>query len=180
MFRIAQRLGAVRGVFSRARHSGALPKTRVSVPSVRPQSPELLRRLREYGAGFDYFVNRDGSVLLLDYQPGKPRQIDGRFKLYRGSRAVDDLLQADGFSLLDHLGPHAIDNGELLRRAEQIAHATPKAVEAEHDRLLRASDGTDGEIRAERHMRDRVESEAKSDYRILMKHRVSFSRVRSV
>lgn len=162
---------------SRARCKPRGPRTRVTIPSVRAVSPDLLRQMRSYGDYFDYYVQRDGRVLLLEYRPNTPAMWEGRELLEWGIRTVDAHLMAAGFFLFDDLEPGALDNGRIVLRCRQIAFARerPHLVEAEHQRLLAETNGTAAEKRVEARWRDRLRAEEKSDYAIFFKHRHTVS-----
>lgn len=152
-----------------------VPRTRVHQPSVVPCVPDLLRQLRELRDDLDYYVEPDGWVLLLAWDPTKPRVHEARHLLLLGIDTLDTRLMVDGFSILDQLPPHAVWSGLLVARARQIMQATPKLVEAAHEVRLRESDGRNADERGEAHFRDRLTSELRSDHRILFRGKKSFS-----
>ena len=168
-------LQKVRGPRERCAPRG--PRTRVPLPSVRTVHPDVLAGIQRYCAEFDYYVQRNGRILLLHYQPNRERMWRGRELLAWGINTVDALLMAAGFSLMDELEPSAIDTGRLERRAQQCAFAMrrPDLVELEHQRLRAETDGTASEKRTEKRWQDRIDAEMKSDHAIFFRHRKSFS-----
>ena len=151
------------------------PRTRVHQPSVVPCVPDLLRQLRELRDDLDYYVEPDGWVLLLAWDPTKPRVHEARHLLTLGIDTLDTRLMVDGFSILDQLPPHAVWSGLLVRRARQIMQATPKLVDAHHEVRLRESDGRAADERGEAHLRDALQGDARSDHRFFFRGKRSVS-----
>ena len=132
-----------------------------------------LRALRD---DLEYYVERDGWILLLAWEPNKPRVHEARKMLDLGLDTFDNRIMADGFSILQMLEPHAAWSGELVQVAQAIVdRASPRAVEAAHRARVAAVDGTLAEIRGEAHLRDALTSDSKSDHKIFFRGKRSFS-----
>lgn len=145
-------------------------------PSVVPQVPDVLRRLRQLRGDLEYYVEQDGWILLLAWDPTKPRVREAHKMLELKLNTFDNLIMADGFSILAMLPPSAVWSGELLQVAQNIIdNATPKKVEQVHHERFLEADGTMADIRGEAHMRDALESDFRSDHRILFRGRHSVS-----
>ena len=168
-----------------ASHGGTSGQRRRTYRRVRPRMkigavvdpvPDLLSRLRELRDDLEYHVEPDGWLLLLAWDPTKERVREAHKMLALGLNTFDNLIMADGFSILAMLEPSAAWNGELLTVAQNIIDkATPKKVEAVHAERMLEADGTMHELRGEAHLRDRLTSEARSDHKILFRNRRSFS-----
>jgi hypothetical protein len=154
----------------------AAPRSRLTIPSVVPQLPDVLRQLRALRSDLDYYVEHDGWVLLLAHDPAKPRVHEARKMLALGLDTFDNRIMADGFSILQMLEPHATWSGELVRAAQSIVdQATPRAVEAAHRARVAAVDGTVSERRGEAHLRDALTGDSTSDHKIFFRGKRSFS-----
>lgn len=167
--------GSVHGGFSGRRRRTA-PRSRLSIPSVVPQIPDVLRRLRWLRDDLDYYTEQDGWILLLAWDPTKERVREARKMLGLGLDTFDNRIMLEGFSILAMLEPHAVWSGRLLECAQNIIDkATYRKVEAAHDTRMREADGTMNDLRGEAHMRDALTSDSKSDHRILFRGAKSFS-----
>lgn len=154
--------------------------SRFWMPSVRPQAPDVLRNLRAIGPDLDYYVEQNGMVLLLEHQELKERIAVGRRRLERGHNDVDAHLMAAGFAVLAFLPPHAIDSGEIYRKARRILSITPEEAEAMHTEAALVADGTRHQEHVHAHQLDRLHAEYRSDHAILFRHRKSFGTPRQV
>lgn len=148
----------------------------MTIPSVVPQVPDLLSRLRQLRDDLEYHVEPDGWLLLLAWDPTKERVREARKMVGRGLNTFDNLIMLEGFSILAMLEPSAVWNGELLKVAQNIIDkATYRGVEHAHDERMREADGTMHDLRGEAHMRDALTSDARSDHRIIFRGKTSIS-----
>ena len=160
----------------RARRRRTAPRSRLTIPSVVPQVPDIFRRLRALRDDLEYYVEQDGVVLLLAWDPTAPRVLEARKMMLRGDDTFDTRIMLDGFSILAMCDPHAVWSGELLRCAQNIVDkATPKLVEATHAARVLEADGTMNDLRGIAHLRDAYSSDSRSDHRILFRGKRSFS-----
>lgn len=160
---------AVRGL-----GGSSVPQSRVDLPTFHRTDTDVLRQLRDIRWALDYFVTNQGRVLLLEYQPGKPRIADGWKRIAWGIDNDDSRLMAQGFALLDDLPGRALSNGLLVLRAKQLLHVGESDVRFHRKRLLAEADGTAADARGEAHFRDALHSDYRSDHAILLRHRKSF------
>lgn len=146
------------------------------VPSVGSQVPDVLRRLRALRGDLEYYVEPDGWILLLAWDPTAARVPEAHKMLALGLDTFDNRIMADGFSILAMCEPHAVWSGELLRCAQNIIDkATPKKVDAVHTARVLEADGTMHALRGEAHLRDALTSESRSDHRIFFRGKRSYS-----
>lgn len=152
------------------------------MPSVVAQHPDILRRLRELHSEFDYYVEQDGTVLLLWRDQFAERVQAGRTQLELAKKnpelfltTLDAHLLAAGYSIAWEGPNHALWSGLLFLRARQFLQRTYKQAMDIHREELREADGTAADERAMAVMRDRIYSESKSDFAILFKGRRTVS-----
>lgn len=157
-------------------------RSRVPVPSVVPQHPEILGRLRAMHSQFDYYVEQDGTVLLLWQDQFAERVQAGRTQLLLAKAhpelfldTLDARLLEAGFSIAWEGPNHALWSGLLFIRAAEFLRRTRKQAQDRHREELREADGTAADERAVEIMRDRIYSESKSDFAILFKGRRTVS-----
>lgn len=136
---------------------------------------DTLRALRAIGPALEYFVEPTGTVLLLEWQPGKARERRGRSMLERGIRTIDAQLMAENFSLLAALPRTAIDTGLLLARAQRILSMSADDIRTAHEKQVARADGTEAEEKASAIAIDRMRAEGHSDHAIIFRHRKSFT-----
>lgn len=141
-----------------------------------------MRRLRDLHLSFDYYVEPDGTVLLLWHDQFAARVEAGRTQLLLAKKFPElklDTLEARlmeaGYSIAWEGPNHALWSGLLFVRAEEFLRRTLKQAEQLHQDGLREADGRAHEDRSMAIMRDRIYSESKSDFAILFKGRVSVS-----
>ncbi len=164
------------GTLGQRRRTYPRARSRMRVAPVIEQVPDLLSRLRQLRDDLEYYVEPDGCLLLLAWDPTKERVRKANEMIARGDNTFDNLIMRDGFSILAMLEPCAVWNGELLKVAQNIIDkATYRGVEHAHDERMREADGTMNDIRGEAHLADRLTSEFRSDHKILFRGRTSFS-----
>lgn len=148
-------------------------RSRVVIPTPYLHDETVLRALRALHRDLDYYPTPAGRVLLLQYQPGKPRIEVGRRILQRGLRSGrsnhDAHLLAQGFALFDDMSYSSLYDGSLVARAHRILNVTEAEVEAAHAAALAEADGSAAEARYAALVRDKLESEYRSDHRILFR-----------
>lgn len=173
-----------RGLFSRAvvaapRHR-CRPRSRVPLPAVVDPPTDLLRELRHQDERLDLYILPDGRVWVL-LKSDKAARIDEGRKLLRECR--DDgmaerwmILMAEGFELLhEESGPKAYSAGHLLHWIRRKMAATVEEIDAELERRRQESDGTAYVERAVALVKERIRSDARSDFRWAHKGKKSFS-----
>ena len=164
-------------------------RTRVTnMPTVHEVPYSLLWALRELDPNLDVYFVAGGDAWLLQYQEHKPRIQEGRLMLLQDqTEALADYvgfnvaahLMVQGFALLG-IEPYqrGISTGCMTTLAQRVLYKTNNTLNQEH-RTVRAI--ADSSAQAEQRaavIRDRISSNAKSDWQYAFAGKRHFSSTR--
>ena len=161
------------------KHRGRV-RSRVPLPAVVDPPADLLRELRAWDARLDLYIRPDGTTYVLLKNDKGARIDEGRKLLAEhredGLAAWWMVLMAEGFEMIhEDRGPMAQSAGHLLYWIRRKMAATDAEIDAELATRKARSDGTTYVEEAVRTVRDRIRSDARSDWRWAHRGKKSFS-----
>ena len=174
--------GWLRGL-GRDKAGATVAYSRVAIPSLEEPPPDVLREIREWNPKLDLHILPQGRVWLLLKSDIGSRIDEGRKQL---AAAKEDglaperssMLMAAGFELLsEETYLRAQSSSYLIRVADQKLSASKKQIEMEINRRAAESDGTMDKLNGLGVLREKIRSEAVSDWKWAHKGKKSFARV---